>query len=384
MSAPSSSEKRDFPTGLAAPTKKPGDNFKVVEESAYLLLAKDEITWMRDKRRPDHQVEYFLNLGCGVQGLPHIMLDSISVLEALGVSFAAGGGRSYCCGNPYRSEELDAANRLTAASSGRMLAWGARTVVHWCTACQLTFGAWGRGADEVWSGGDVWPLAPGQDKGDRYENVHIHEMIANRLAELGDKVQWKKNLNRRVLVEGHPDITDVHDAARTSGARMLAQVPGVEVLGYVDPPSYFKRGPKSNCTNALTDMTEEDITRTRIELAEQAHARGADTVSCQHHNCHRTWSKFASENLAVSQCISIVAEALGVAHVDRYQIAVKMGGGAEAIVAHTRPIWKTWGIDEKEATAIARRLFEPKFADRPSCACGGDVSKCEESLITLG
>ena len=374
----------EFPTGLPAPPSKPvAQQFRELEEDAQLLLARDEITWLTTKQRPDHDVEYFLSLGCGVQGLPHLMLDSVAVLEALGVSFVAGGGRAYCCGNPYRGGErrLDAADRLTEASVDRMLAWGAGTVLHWCTACELTFGAWGRAADVVQSGITTVPLAPDREKGQRFENVHIHEFLAARLQEMGERVPWKREVRARVLVEGHPDLSAIHDHARTAGARMLAQVPGVEVIGYVDPPAFFRR-PGGNCQNALTEMTAVDVRRTRRELASQAGARGADTVSCQHHNCHRTWSRFSSDTLAVKQCVSIVAEALGVSHPDRYQIAAKMGG-AETVVAHTRPLWSTWALEEDSARAIARRLFEPKYAERPSCACGGDMTQCRDGLISL-
>ena len=367
---------------LEAGGAKPGTDiarhFRQVEESSYLLLAKDEVSWIRERRTPDRAVEAFLSLGCGVQALPHIMQDSVAVLDALGVSFAAGGGRQFCCGNPYRGDgSLEAADRLTEASVERMLAWGAKTVVHWCTACEITFGAWSRGDATVWTGGVHRPLgAPARSEGEAFANVQIHTFLAERIRVLGDRVPWKKEIRARVLVEGHPELTDVHNVARSGTAQLLALVPGVEVLGYVDPPATFFP-PGRNCTNALTEMTETDVRTMRDELAVQARARGADTISCQHHNCHRTWSRFSSDALAVRQAVSIVADALGVGHPDRYQTAAKMGD-PRAVVAHTRALWESWGLDEPEAEGIARRLFDPKYAERPSCPCGGDVSKCAE------
>jgi hypothetical protein len=357
------------------------DDFRELEESSYLLLAKDETTWLTRKAEPDRQVEKFLSLGCGVQGIPHLMLDSVAVLEALGVSFVAGGGRQFCCGNPYRADvtNFDSADRLTAASVDRMLAWGSAEVVHWCTACQLTFGAWARGEDEISSRGGTYPLRTRKGPSNAFGNVHVHEFLVRRIRELGAAVPWKKEVRARVLIEGHPDLSAVHDVARSSGAELLSLIPGVEVIGYVDPPSYFHEADRM-CTRALTEMTAEDVKRARDELAEQANTRGADMVSCQHHNCHRTWSRFSSERLAVRQCVSVVAEALGVAHPDRYQAAAKIGD-ARAIVAHTRPLWSSWGIDEARATVIAQKLFDPKYIDRPRCACGGDISRCSENLV---
>lgn len=354
--------------------------YRAQEEPAHLLMTKDEMTWMTTALEPDRSVDVFLLLGCGARGLPHILRDSVAVLEALGVSFVAGAGQQFCCGNPYRPDRLEAADRLSAASIDRMTAWGASTLVHWCTACQLTFSAWSSDSTTLWTGGlpDV-PMRPRGAPRDHVDNVHIHTFIERRLRELGDRVPWKKTVPRRVLVEGHPELTGVHDVAMTTGAQMLALVPGVEVLGYVEAPTAFTR-PGSNCSNALTDLTVHDVQRIRADLARQARERGADTISCQHHNCHRTWSRFASDGLRVQQCVSIVAEALGVVSPDRYQSFAHMPD-AEAIVERAQPYWRSWGLDRDDAVGLARRIFDPKYAERPSCPCGGDVSKCTESPV---
>jgi hypothetical protein len=344
-----------------------------------LLVAKDEIRWLTQAREPDRTVDVFLLLGCGARGIPHIFLDSVAVFEALGIRFVAGAGQQFCCGNPYRPDRTDAADRIAAHSIDRMTSWGAKALVHWCTACHITFTAWSGGADQVWTGGQVAPMQARKAPQDSVENFHVHDFIERRLRQLGDRVPWKKTLRRRVLVEGHPELTDIHDAAMTSGGRMLSLVPGVEVLGYVEAPKRFAR-PGGNCNSALTELDVHDVQKIRHELAEQAQARDVDTISCQHHNCHRTWSRFASERLRVQQCVSIVAEALGVGHPDRYQTLALLGD-TEAIVDRAEPSWSTWGLDRNEAADLAGRVFDPKYAAEPSCACGGDISKCTEASI---
>jgi hypothetical protein len=343
-------------------------------------VGKDEMRWMIQAREPDRSVDVFVLLGCGARALPHLFFDTVAVLEALGVSFVAGAGQQFCCGNPYRPDRIEAADRLAATSIDRMTSWGANTLVHWCTACQLTFTAWSRGEERVWTGGRFAPMQARKAAQDAVENVHVHAFIEQRLRELGDRVPWKKTVPRRVLVEGHPELSEIHDAAMTSGGRMLSLVPGVEIIGYVKPPGEFAR-PGSNCSQTLAQLDVHDVQRIRRDLAAQARERGADTVSCQHHNCHRTWSRFASEELRVQQCVSIVAEALGVASDDRYQ-RMALLGETEAIVSQTEPIWRSWGLDRSTATEYAKRIFDPKYAARPTCACGGDVSKCTESEVT--
>jgi hypothetical protein len=357
----------------------PADMYRAQEEAAWLLLAKDELTWMTRAATPDRHVDVFLLLGCGARQLPHIQQDSVAVLEALGVCFVAGAGQQFCCGNPYRPDRIDAADRLSASSMDRMTAWGARTIVHWCTACQLTFSAWSAGAEEVRTGGRPVPMRPRNAPQDAVENLHIHTFIERRLRELGDSVPWKKTVKRRVLVEGHPDLSDVHDVAMTTGGSMLSLVPGVEVLGYVQPPKTFVSA-GSNCNNSLAELSVHDVQKIRAELAAQARERGADTISCQHHNCHRTWSHFASDRLRVQQCVSIVAEALGVVSEDRHQRFALLGD-TDAIVSTTEPMWRSWDLDRDAATEVAHRVFDPKYAAHPTCACGGDVSKCTETNV---
>ena len=65
-----------------------------------------------------------------------------------------------------------------------MTAWGASTLVHWCTACQLTFSAWSSDSETLWTGGrpDV-PMRPRGAPQDHVDNVHIHTFIERRLRD---------------------------------------------------------------------------------------------------------------------------------------------------------------------------------------------------------
>src|SRR5918999_6412243 len=159
----------------------PAALYKNQEEPLRLLLAKDEITWMTRDVEPDRSVDAFLLLGCGVRGIPHLMVDSVAVLKALGVRSVAAAGQQFCCGNPYRPDRLDAADRLTASSMDRMTAWRPSAIAHWCTACQLTFGAWSRDEDMLWTGSGTVPLASRGAPQDKVEHVHIHTLIERRL-----------------------------------------------------------------------------------------------------------------------------------------------------------------------------------------------------------
>jgi hypothetical protein len=114
-----------------------------------------------------------------------------------------------------------------------------------------------------------------------------------------------------------------------------------------------------------------------------AAARGADTIACQHQGCHQIWSRYASDGLRVQHAVSILAEALGCSHPDRHQAAVRLAT-ADEVVAQTRPIWSTWGMNETEALGLAKGLADPRFAAGVTqCACGREDGGCKEPLIDI-
>ena len=98
-----------------------------------LLLTKDELTWLERQTVPDREVDVFVNMSCGTQLIPHVTLEIVDVLRALGVSFVAGTGPQFCCGKPFRTRDRqDAGVKVSQASLDRFMSWGATTATHVC------------------------------------------------------------------------------------------------------------------------------------------------------------------------------------------------------------------------------------------------------------
>ncbi len=339
-----------------------------------LLVHRDELNWMERSIRPDHPVDVFVNLSCGTQLAPHLTLDSVAVLQALGVDFVAASGRQFCCGKIYMTHgRTDAGRDMTGASLARFASWGATMAVHGCPSCQLVY------SDRV--ANDV--EAP-----EGFRNQHYSAFLEARLIELGDRVPWRKRIDARILVEGHGEkLSPVHAAATEAAARMLAMVPGVEVLGVVEPPARgapCKTGSPGG-PSILADVSVEERAAIQAELEAQAARRGGATlIAPGSAGCLREWGKFATERLAVRHYISIIADALGVASPDRFQDLWRLGD-PEAVVRETRPLWESWQLPEPRAREIAYKHFDPHFAGfvNPACACGGDPEKCTTGRFTL-
>jgi Fe-S oxidoreductase/DNA-binding XRE family transcriptional regulator len=362
--------------------------YEEMAESSHLLVAPDEVLWLDRVSTPGREVDVFFNMSCSTQFVPHLMLDSAAVLQTLGVSFASGSGAKFCCGTYYRStDKYDRADRMNANNVARAISWGADTAVHMCTQCVNMYTSIARRQE----------FETGESQGLRH--VQLLRFVDELLAEMGDSVPWQKEVDAKVLVHGHQTISHVHDIAKRDVGKIAARIPGVEVVGDLD--RIFL---DDFCIGATTrtQTTEEGVTiggsylprpraraevkQYRNELAEIAESWGADTISTQHQTCLQMWEPFSSERVQVRHVMSLLAEALGVGHPDRYLAASRLGD-IEAIVEQTRPIWTAWGMSEQLAYEKTVRMFDASYQTVGVCDCGkGPGERCghpDSDLITI-
>ena len=337
-----------------------------------LLVSREELTWLDKHTVPDRSVDIFLNLSCGTQRVPHTTFELVDIFTALGVNFVAGIGPQFCCGKPFLTHaRKETGRQVTQSSLDRFAEWGATTAVHACPSCQIVFSAHAAQENNA---------IPG------WTNVHVATFLADRLRQLGDRVPWRREVPMRVLVHGH-DVTTVHATAFDRATEVLTMIPGVEVLGRVDPPS--RGNPCATIApgapNVLAGLDAGERRAVTAELAEQARTLGAASaiVTCNN-NCTREWAKFASDTLAIKSFISVLAEALGCARTDRYQELWRLND-PEAVVHRTRPYWESWGLTEDRARLIAYKNFHPHYSGffNPKCACGGDPARCTTGKVTV-
>ena len=353
----------------------PAKLIRAVGGAKELLVAKDEMTWQEKRVRPDEPVDAFLSMSCGTQAAPHLLLDTVAVCEALGLSFYAAAGPAGCCGKPYGANRMSAVGESWSREKTRFaLDIGATEMVVWCTACQQN--ATTLAARRSVLSGVEHPI----------RETQTLTFLMEKVLAMGDRVPWKREVKRRVLAEGHDRTSPVHAAALKAEVALMSAIPGVEVVGIYDgfepdsPCAYAAR--EESYGTWRRDETSEDVAEHRELLADMVAARGADTVACQHQGCHMAWGRYASDRLAVRHPVSILAEALGVDHPDRYQAASRLGDPRE-IVEQTRPVWTTWDMTEERALELAKLVADPRYAAGvTSCGCGKGGS-CREDLISV-
>ena len=329
-------------------------------EASHLLVSPDELMWLDRDVKPDRKVDVFLNMSCSTQFVPHLLLDAASVFHALGVNFQSGAGRLVCCGTYYRrTGKLEGTDKMNAANVARVMAWGAQTHVHICTQCVNTFSEISRRYEHD----------TGQSQG--LQHTQLLRFLDDRLTELGDKVPWKKEVKTKILGHGHSTYSLVHDRAKRDIQKVARHIPGVEFVGFIDRisiDSFCDSEP--GVPKRPWPKTREEVDAYRKELTMVAESWGADTISPTHQTCLQRWEPFSSGETDVRHVVSILAEALGVGHPDRFKAASHLGNTA-AIVDQTRPIWSAWGMSEDRAATVAREVFDPAYQTvNDLCACG--------------
>jgi len=340
--------------------------------SERLQISRDEMTWLERYAKPDQPAEVVLNLSCGVQNTPHLMLTQVALFEALGVDFVATAGNKYCCGRPFQRFGKGAVgDNMAARAIDRFASWQPEVNVQCCGSCLIEF--------------NYHVRVVAEERGEApFEVIHITDYLVDRLIEMGDDVPWRKSIPRRVMV--HAEGAEVHptkEAAKSATIRTLELIPGIEYVGIVESPALGQpcatKGPGE--PSVLNDITPEQYLEVCQDLQDQADAVGADAIVTHHHMCHREWCKFGTNRLPVLHYQSLLAEALGIRIPDRFQTLWKLGD-PEKVLQQTRRHWESWGMDEKDARHVVKHHFMPEYASQVQrCPCEGN---CAEAVAGTG
>lgn len=320
--------------------------FRPLREAPMLQVVRTERSWVERFTPPRHDAEFVLNFGCGVQLTPHLMLETVGVLSALGVDFVAVAGPGWCCGQPYTMAGRPASGRNMAAnSSRRMAAYHPAKAVHWC-------GAW-------------WPQVEGAfpDGDAPFGMEHITAFLTRELREREGPIPWQAEVGADVLIHlksrdpmpftnrGSPMA-----AIESSVPAALEMIPGMRVLGEAPTPARGAPCAMVDGRSALDDLGPDEAAVVRREIAEAVRAAGAQMIVTSHQACDREWGKYAGGETPIRHFISLLAEALGVSRPDRYHEYWRLAD-PETVVERARPAWESWGLTAAEALEIASRLF---------------------------
>lgn len=230
-------------------------------------------------------------LGCNALRTPHLLFNTMTVLDALEADYEVVGGPSSCCGviATKWEGEVQTGERVTANTIDRFEGFSPERVLNWCPTCQLHLGETLEGYRKT-----------------SYDFDHVTEYLVGRIDELQEK--FVKPVRQRVVVHAHVGRADI---CRNVDA-LLRAVPGLEIVETVFESGYTCGG--SGCGKA-----PELAAREHDELLARAEATGADTLVTLYHGCHAIFvGAEAKGKFRVLNYTDLLVEALGGApHVDR-------------------------------------------------------------------
>jgi hypothetical protein len=340
--------------------------YRDMQQSEKLQVSREEMTWIQHYKEPDEPADVVLNLSCGVQTVPHIMIVQVALFEKLGISFAATAGSQFCCGRIYQryAKKAPVGDHLSATSIRRFRSWQPTTNVQCCGSCFTEF--------------EYQVARTEEETGEHlFHVVHITEFLRDKLADLGNSVPWRRPIPCRVLV--HAEGAELHPSKERHRAAVidtLKMIPGVEYVGLAENPSLGSPCATKGAgePSILNDITPDEYRQVQAELEEQARAAGADMILTHHHQCTREWSKFSSSRLPITSYQLVLAEALGISVVDRFQVLWQLGD-PDKVLEKSRPQWSSWGIDEDEAREIVKKFFMPEYASAVQrCPCESECT----------
>ncbi|MDH4150041.1 MAG: (Fe-S)-binding protein [Betaproteobacteria bacterium] len=289
--------------------------------------------------------------GCNVLKTPHIVLLSLDILDALGVTYRVMGGPGDCCGVlQFRAGDFDAAGRIAYRTTDRFAATGAAKVLAWCPTCTIQIG------ENVLPGRSHDSAKPAYD----YEAFVVY--LASQLDRL--RPLLRNRVNKRVGLHEHPGVTGVFESA----IRILKAIPGLE---YVELEQ-TRAGYMCNTLQPLPAFKRE-MHRTLLEAAAAAKV---DALAGVYHACHRELCSHEIDwPFAVVNFLELIGESMGITREDQFKRLKKMQD-TDAILAEVTDLVAQHGLSLEEVRAVIEKdlLGEQPLALKRSDVARGTTS----------
>ncbi|MCI0847116.1 MAG: (Fe-S)-binding protein [Chloroflexi bacterium] len=309
--------------------------FREIDVVHGLQTKPEDRDWLLSTPEDDvKQSDIVLYLGCNVLRTTHLIRTVTDIFKLMGVSFAAVGGKTYCCGiQHYQRGDEDAARSVAAATAANFQKFKPERVVMWCPSCIYFY-------DDI--------------MGMREKSFDFNH-VAEYLVENIDKLDFKPQPETTVALHYHTGRPQ-SDAEAQSAQLLLSKLPGVTLID-IGTDNRFGR----HCTPAVRESVGEDAWEAMATgFVEQAIEQGADTFSTLYHGCQRHMCRYEADYpVKVEHYLTLVGRALGIEHEDQHKKHV-LSGDIDAIMEETSPCAVANNISPEEA----RRTIEKNYAAR--------------------
>lgn len=259
--------------------------------------------------KPVREVDVIFYMGCNAIRTPHLLFNSMSILDALGVDYEVLGGPNNCCGVIHSKWEgnFKTGGHMAASALMKFGEYKARKVMNWCPTCTIHLGETLKGYREA-----------------NFDFDHVGKLYVEKQDVLKKKMIYPVNMN--VVVHVHEGMSRVGEWV----LQILRQIPGLNIRNVAAEPSFICGG------NGL-DRAPSIKKTSRAETIRLAKQEGVDAVVSLHHTCHLQLGAAAAEHgFKVVNYTDLICMALGVSPKDDALQAMRVLGdwnlAAEAVL----------------------------------------------------
>lgn len=230
---------------------------RAIRVMAAMQMVPDDVARLLQPPRV-RQAETVFYLGCNAIRTPHVLFNSMTILDALDVDYEVLGGSSACCGIIHSKWEgrLDAGGRVTETTLRKFGEFEPKTVLNWCPSCELHLGETIGGYREI-----------------SFDFDHITKYLLENKAALLAKLTTPVNM--RVLLHVHEGMRELG----TNVEDLLAMIPGLEVVDVLPEPGY-------TCGGSGADRSPALKAHLRAETLRRVAEPGIDALVSLYHGCH--------------------------------------------------------------------------------------------------
>ena len=287
----------------------PGHRYNFAHVFSALQIKPTETRWI--KKVPDNPepVDVVFFTGCSPMGTPHTLLETVDILDKMGINFVALAGGDLCCGTAAMLwGDAQASQQMGQDFVSAIAAFRPKKAVFFCTGCHITcLGTLPR-----------FMSVP-------FQSYELSQFLVENL----DRIPFQHSINKVVAV--HDSCSVARLGTFELPRQLLRAIPGIRLV-----EMEHNRGNALCCGGIANTMRPEITGPMRRAPLEEAKAAGAEIMATSCTGCIQSFTPLEDEYpFEVRNYINLVAEAVGVHHEDRFKKYAK-SGDATQVVAEAR------------------------------------------------
>ena len=270
-----------------------------------LQVKPSEVRWMKKPPPDPKPADTVLFTGCAPAATPHVLMETIDILDSMGLDFVTLAGGDLCCGMAAMLwGDLQAAQRLGQELVSAIAAFKPKRTLFLCGACHITCVG-------------TWPLFTSVP----FQSLEIVQFLLDNLG----RIPFRNKVNKVVTVHDSCQVARI--GASDLPRRLLQAIPGVTLVEMAHSHA------DALCCGGYTNTVHPEMSESmRRAPMDEARATRANVMATICGRCQQSFAPFESQYpFQVRSLISLLAESVGVQRDDRFKRYAQLANVSDII-----------------------------------------------------